>query len=120
MNSARDDVKAAIRNDLADYHKMIDVFEVDADLVCRLADSIFNALRIDEEEQDQTQGDIENYLEGDYGCPSCGDDGPDRVQEEDLEDDWRFVRFRCPSCGQEWEERWQLKKLFIAYGKEEE
>jgi hypothetical protein len=53
-NSVRDEVKDVIRGDLASYHK-IDIAEVDADLVCRLADSVFDALGIDEQDQDQTR-----------------------------------------------------------------
>jgi len=52
MNSIRDEVKDAIRNYLAGYSK-IDMSEVDADLVGALADSVFDALAIDEEDQDQ-------------------------------------------------------------------
>lgn len=54
MNSTRDEVKDAIRNELAGYYK-IDISEVDADLVGVLVDSVFEALGIDEEEQDQNR-----------------------------------------------------------------
>ncbi|RPI56249.1 MAG: hypothetical protein EHM49_00740 [Deltaproteobacteria bacterium] len=53
-NSVRDEVKDAIRYDLAGYFK-IDISEVDAELIGALADSVFGALGIDYKEQDYSK-----------------------------------------------------------------
>ena len=50
-NSVRDVVKDSIRENLANYYH-IDISEVDANLTGRIADGVFEALAIEENEQD--------------------------------------------------------------------
>jgi hypothetical protein len=58
MNSLRDEMKDAIRSELACHFK-IDETEVDADLVGSMADTVFGVMEIPESEQDM---DHEKWL----------------------------------------------------------
>ena len=52
MNSKRDRVKDAIRGHLAEYYRAAEC-RIDIDLVCDIADSVFDALGISERAQDR-------------------------------------------------------------------
>jgi len=52
MNSLRDDVKDAIRSNLANYYNA-DVMDIDADLVADIADSVFDVIGISDDDQDK-------------------------------------------------------------------